>query len=181
MKVAAIGAGILLLALALMGAGNVAGLMNAAGTITLLPLGSSGVSGTATLSDDGHGHTFITIRASGLSGPATYGFAVMTAHCAALQQLLNPIEADALGDGSSTSQVDGTAAGWWLGILATNDAASYALACGGDTTTQGAKEPSHPATPLPTTRPGGTLVPVTTPTRFPTALPGSTPPPVPGS
>ncbi len=177
MKWIAAGVGIMVLALALIGASNGHGAVNETGMIVLAPMNGSGVSGTATLT---HGtRTYIFARAINLAGNATSGFALMTPQCAGVRQMLNPLDADNVGDGSGSSQVDGGLGDGWLGVLATNDATAQVVACG-PTTNAG----STPSTPTKSTKTppvgGGTVVPVTTPTRVPTPLPGSTPHP-PGS
>jgi hypothetical protein len=174
MKVVAIGVGILLLALALMGATNAVGPVSNAGQIILYPQSGSGVNGTVSLTVDTHNQTFINVRASGFNDATTYNFALMDPHCNAWIQMLNPIEASVTGDGSSTSQIKGTDDGWWFGVLTKN--MTSVLACGSN----GAGDTPVNAPTTPPERTGGTVVPVTTPTRFPTPLPGMTPHP-PGS
>jgi hypothetical protein len=153
------------------------------GTVYLAPVDHSGVSGTAALSTTQDHQTFIAVQATGMASLTNYGFALMFPDCAAVIQLLNPIEADAAGDGGSTSQVRGTPdSSWWLGIVT---AEGIAVACGH--VTNGASPPATPAPgttfvpnppgdyPTVTPTPGNILVPVVTPTNVPT--PAGTPHP----
>jgi hypothetical protein len=169
------------------------------GDVVLTPLNNSGISGTASLSVTHDKQTFITVQATGMSSLTEYAFALMSAACGVIRQTLNPIDADAAGDGSSTSQVGGLPdSSWWLGIV---DGDGHPLACGqviGATSTPTASAPpillptvtatapsstptatatptAPPETPTPTTPPG-TLVPVVTPTPVPVATGTVTPP-----
>ncbi|MBA3827238.1 MAG: hypothetical protein H0X24_25505 [Ktedonobacterales bacterium] len=175
MKFVAVVAGIGLLALVLVGAGNAYSPVRELGSISLTPQHGSGVSGTASITRGTQSYIFV--RATSLASNATYGFALMSPQCQYVRQFLTPLTADFAGDGSSTSQVSGANDGWWLGIITPNDGA--AVACGPTTASGG--EQGAPATPTHAPPAGGsTVVPVTTPTRVPTPLPGSTPRP-PGS
>jgi hypothetical protein len=178
MKFVAVGAGILLLAVVLIGAGNAHGPVTELGTITLSPINGSNISGTASIAHGSQAYFFV--RATNLASSATYGFAMMTAQCQQVRQMLNPIAADIAGDGTASSQMSGENDGWWLGILASNDATALVVACGPTTTNSGG-ESSAPTGPTQTPPTGGsTVVPVTTPTRVPTQSPDNPPHP-PGS
>jgi len=164
---------------------SAAGATTEDGTVILLPVNNSGVSGSAAFSVTRDHQTFISVQAVGMASLTNYGFALMFPNCAAVMRLLNPIEADAAGDGGSTSQVHGTPDGsWWLGIIT---AEGTAVACGH--VANGASPPATPApgatfvpnppgaypTVTPTPAPGGILVPVVTPTSVP--APAGTPHP----
>lgn len=163
------------------------------GDVVLTPLNNSGISGTASLSVSHDKQTFITVQATGMSSLTTYAFALMFEGCGTVRQALTPIDADAAGDGSSTSQVNQLPdSSWWLGIL---DGDARPLACG--QVVPGSPTPAATATPTsarptataPTTSgtPTATAIPTTPPAAAtPTAPPGtlvpvvtSTPVPVP--
>lgn len=157
------------------------GATTADGTVILAPVANSGVSGTAALSTAGQQQTFISVQATGMASLTNYGFALMYPHCGAVLHLLNPIEADAAGDGGSTSQVHGTPdSSWWLGVVT---AEGLPVACGQvangvappTIAVPGATFVPNPPDVLPTATPvpGGSLVPVVTPTPYPT--PAGTP------
>jgi hypothetical protein len=176
------------------------------GDVVLTPLNNSGISGTASLSVTHDKQTFITVQATGMSGLTNYAFALMSTNCGVIRQTLNPVDADAAGDGSSTSQINGLPdSSWWLGIL---NGDANPLACGQvlagtptvaasatptlalptATNTLTTTTPTTTATPAasatPTTSPGtttptpppGTLVPVVTPTPLPAPTGTVTPP-----
>lgn len=181
MRTMAIIGGVVLLAMALLGARGTQD--TALGTATLAPVGTTGVDGSATFAAQGSQATLVTVQAEGMGNFAVDGAAVMSAGCGNIVAMLNPLEASGAGDGSSVSIValpfDPT---WWVGVLSDNTPDAAPVACGparpagSATPTETAAPASTPPTPATPTPDGGTTAPAH---RQPTpVLPTGTPSPV---
>jgi len=177
--VASIFGGVLLF-FALVGARNYAD-TTAIGGVALQAVNGSGISGTVMVSTNGPHSAFLTVDATNMGSLTSYGLAVMTANCTSVIQMLNPIETDAVGDGSSNG-IMATAPdpAWWVGILSGTSANSEVVACGPVqlNTTPPTMTPRPAGTPVHAAQ---TVVPVQvvshldTPTPSPTRDPSTSP------